>query len=367
MKENQLGIIVLFVMLSIGALGQGQKQRVWYNAAAMPIHGKLQEIGTTPFERFPKKLKKKLREPVWELSRNSAGLYIDFQTTGTDIVVRYGVENEIAFPHMPATGVSGIDLYARDEKPGWKWLRGVYAFSDTISYRFSGIKSTMDKNLRTYRLYLPLYNTVEWLQIGVFENSVLKPGIKLEEEPIVIYGTSIVQGACASRPGLAWPNILGKRLQREVINLGFSGNGRLEPEIIDFMTQIEASIYVLDCMANFTSGQGLNPKAAEKRIVKAVNDIRATRPNTPILLVEHAGYSDGAMQPSRRAIYVELNQAMQRAYAKLNARKVKSLYLLKKEEIGLKPNGFVDGTHPNDHGMLHYADAYAKKIMEVDN
>ena len=356
---------VLLSLFSIFSTGQDNEAMIWYDASLLPIHGKLDTANTAPFQRFPPKMEDKVREQVWQLSKNSAGLYLDFKTDAINIIIHYQLEDELAFPHMPATGVSGLDLYAHEEKEDWQWVKGKYSFKNTITYRFSNIKPLAKKELRVYRLYLPLYSSLKWMQVGVAKSEVLKGLYDSDDKPIVVYGTSIVQGACASRPGMAWPNILGRKSGRPVINLGFSGNGRLEPEIIDFLRRTDASIYVLDCMANFTSGQGLNPEEAEKRIAKAVNDIRALQPEIPILLVEHAGYSDGNMQPARKITYVELNRATENVFKKLKAQKTKFLYLLKKEEIGLAMDSFVDGTHPNDYGMLKYANALKRKLDKI--
>ena len=84
--------------------------------------------------------------------------------------------------------------------------------------------------------------------------------------PIVVYGTSIAQGGCASRPGLAWTNILGRKLDRPVINLAFSGNGKLEKELIELLSEIDASLYVLDCLPNLTSPEYYSTGELKKRI-----------------------------------------------------------------------------------------------------
>lgn len=88
------------------------------------------------------------------------------------------------------------------------------------------------------------------MQVGVPGNALFNPMAIREEKPIVVYGTSIAQGGCASRPGMAWPALVGRKLDRPLINLGFSGNGRLEKEVIDLIAEIDAKVYVLDCLPN---------------------------------------------------------------------------------------------------------------------
>lgn len=204
----------------------------------------------SPYDRFPAVAEKNLRPVVWNLSRNSAGQYIGFTTNSRTVVVKFAVKGAQAMAHMPSTGVAGVDLYAFDKNGKWKWAKGSWKFGDTITYRFDNME--LSKPIETFRLYLPLYTSVQWMQIGVPEGSVFEAEPISNAKPIVAYGTSIMHGACASRPGLAWTNILGRKLNTPLINLGFSGNGQLEPAVIDLINGIDASLYILDCMPNLT-------------------------------------------------------------------------------------------------------------------
>lgn len=365
--SRRISISICFLFISFYGISQ-QDSLQWHTEREFTVQGKVQEVGTMPYQRFPAEMQSKVREPVWNLSTNSAGLYIDFYSDSPTIEVKYQVEGELAFPHMPATGVSGVDLYVMEKDGKWLWSRGNYHFGDTIAYKFSGLKSDLTDNLQYFRLYLPLYNTVKWLKIGTDQNTIFKnDGSDDSKKPIVVYGTSIAQGACASRAGMAWSNILERKLHRQVVNLGFSGNGRLEPEIIDFMSDLNASVYILDCMANFGSGKELGPEEAKRRLRNAVLDIREKHANTPILITEHAGYPDGEVQPGRLQIYADLNFAADEVYREMIKEKIPAIYLLTKEDIGLGIDSFVDGTHPNDYGMLQYAEAFYMKINEIEH
>jgi len=312
------------------------------------------------YDRLPARAEKNVRKPVWDLSKNSAGLQLRFVTDASEIVVKYAVTGNLQMPHMPATGVSGVDLYAKDEKNNWLWAYGRYSFGDTIVYRFNNLSP----GKREYILYLPLYNSVKWMQIGVPEENVFTPLPARKEKPIVVYGTSIAQGACASRPGLAWSNILSRKLNLPVINLAFSGNGRLEPELLDLLTEIDAKVYILDCLPNLTSGY-ISTDELKKRIVHAVVQLHSQKPFTPILLTEHDGYSDGAINPVRYRLYTDVNKALDQMFDSLSASGFQNIYLLKKEAINQDIETMVDGTHPNDMGMMRYANAYEKKLKEI--
>ena len=268
---------------------------------------------------------------------------------------------------MPATGVSGVDLYGIDSDGNALWCSGKYTFGDTIQYRFANLEpnDTYHKKGREYRLYLPLYNGVRWLEIGVPTGIILTPLPVRNDKPIVVYGTSIAQGACASRPGMAWTAILGRKLDRPVINLGFSGNGRLEKEVVDLLPELDAKLYVLDCLPNLVATVGIKPDEIKTRISESVKTLRQRKPDIPILLVEHAGYAEGGLNPSRRQLYTEVNELMQQAFTQLKSEGIQQLYLLPKSAINLDADAMVDGTHPTDLGMQQYADAYERSIRTI--
>src|SRR5690606_23929712 len=140
-----------------------------------------------------------------------------------EIFVRYTTTKtkaNYAMDHFPATGVSGVDLFAENSDGSWAWANGRYQFNDTITYSFSGLNLGKEKykDGRKFHLYLPLYNNIKWLEIGVrVGNSIEFIPVSVEEKPIVVYGTSIAQGGCASRPGMAWTNILNRTLKTPVV------------------------------------------------------------------------------------------------------------------------------------------------------
>lgn len=366
-------LLSLFFLICVSGFPQSLSTMVWWN----PVGDKIPAIEgqgwpgevANPYDRLPTRAEKTVRPSVWSLSRNAAGLMIRFRSNAERIVVRYQVAGSLNMPHMPSTGVSGVDLYAKDSDGKWLWSNARYSFGDTIVYQFSGLRPNdgyHDKG-REYRLYLPLYNTVKWMEIGVADSSLFSPLPVRREKPIVTYGTSIMQGACASRPGMAWTTIMGRMLDRPLINLGFSGNGRLEPELIGLMSEIDAKLYILDCLPNLVNPRDFPRDEVEKLIIEAVRQLRKAHPDTPILLADHAGYTDGLLNPVRFKDYSEVNDMNHQAFAWLKSEGVQEIYLLTREEIGLSPDAMVDGTHPTDLGMQQYAEAFETVIRVILN
>jgi lysophospholipase L1-like esterase len=321
------------------------------------------------YYRLPARAEKVVRLEVWNLAHNSAGLAISFKTNSPEIVVRYQVSGGVSFPHMPATGVSGVDLYAVGKDGQQLWCRGAYSFNDTIVYRFKGLDENDSLNPfhpkgGEYTLYLPLYNTITWLNIGTVDGYTFVPSPLRKEKPVVVYGTSIAQGGCASRPGMAWPAIAGRKFDRPVINLGFSGNGRLEKEIVALSAEIDAKIYVMDCFPNLTGAQ-FSLQEIKNRIVNSVDILRKAHQHTPILFVEHAGFGDAPVNAGNRNSVNSINKLLEETIEELKKKGATNIFILTRDELGLDFDAMVDGIHPTDLGMQQYADAFEKKARKI--
>lgn len=358
--------LVILLALFMQVKSYAQAQYKWENPCNQPfqvIRGQAfaNELKGT-YVRLPDRAKENVREPLWKLSRHSAGLSVCFRSNAPEIRVRYLVKERFSMSHMPSTGVSGVDLYAQDINGRQRWCGFKFAFGDTITYTFSGLSyETNPKKGYEYQLFLPLYNAVSWMEIGVPAESSFRFIPTSLEKPIVVYGTSIAHGACASRPGMSWSNIVNRTLQHPVVNLGFSGNGKLEPELFDLLSEIDAQLYIIDCMPNLSGDK--NSKVIYDRTLAGVKKLRE-KSQAPILLVEHAGYTNEFSSESTQRSYQVANVELKKAYEALQET-TPAIYYLTKEEIGLCMDATVEGVHPNDLGMQQYADGYIRKIREI--
>ena len=362
---RSLQLTFMFLLISFFGLS-GQTR--WFNPfneenKVIQNQGWGDEIGKS-FSRLPNRAKEIVINPVWDLSRNSSGLALHFHTNSSEVIVRYVVSGALSMSHMPATGVSGLDLYAVDSDGLWRRATSKFEFGDTITYKFSDlIENSYHKKGFEYRLFLPLYNSVEWMEIGVAEDSEFVFIEHLPERPIVVYGTSIAQGACATRPGMAWTNILSRSLDFPVVNLGFSGNGPLESEMIDLISEIDASLFVFDGLPNMGN---LSSEEIKKRTVYAIKKTRAES-DSPIIIVEHIGYSNDDLNVSSSENVERMNVATRSAYDSLMHLGISEIYYLDKVDIGITHDGYVDQIHPNDLGMELISKAYEKVIRTVMN
>ncbi|MFD2553475.1 SGNH/GDSL hydrolase family protein [Sphingobacterium tabacisoli] len=358
-------VIVCAFLCSVCLLNVlAQSERTFYPVGSEVLKGRAKEMrNETSLGRLPSRLQSQVRGAVWNLGQNAAGVYVDFRTDADTIVVRYAVSGGLSMPHMPTTGVSGVDLYLKEANT-WRWAYGSYQFKDTIQYTFSNIGNN---KTGIYRLYLPLYNTVKWLEIGVDKSQQFSfVNNKEKTAPIVVYGTSIAQGACVSRPGMAWTNIVGRSLDKEVINLAFSGNGRLEQPVLDLIAQEEAAVYVLDCLPNLAITPQRSEKQLDSLIVGAVKTIRIKHPTAPIILTGHSSaFTPGFMNKGTLEEYEKSTEVGKATFDRLIKEGNKNLYWLDSRTIALDVNSTVDYAHPNDYGMDKIAQAYIRLFKKV--
>jgi GDSL-like Lipase/Acylhydrolase family/N-terminus of Esterase_SGNH_hydro-type len=323
----------------------------FYDGLSFKVIGKYHDEKN--FGRFPARYKETLRQEVWNLGQNSAGLGIRFATNARTIIVRWTVMNESNLRHMPATGVRGVDLYTFANNQ-WQYVRTGFPSEKTTEYT---LLSQGDGKLREYLLNLPLYDGVESLEIGVNEGATItgpRQKYLIDKKPVVYYGTSIAQGGCASRPGLAYTSILSRKLDREFINFGFSGNGTIETSVGEAMCEIDAALFVIDCNPNTKA------ELIYDRTVALVNMLRKQKPEVPILLIEGFLNESNYFNPASdgNANIRKKREELRRAFENLRKSGTAKLYYKKGDGlIGMDHEGTVDGIHPNDIGMMRMADA----------
>ena len=326
-------------------------ENLWYDIRDLIVEGRGWTDTKSYFDRLPAKAEGVVRDPVWSLSRNSAGMCVRFVTDATAIHARWTLRStNLALPHMPATGVSGLDLYAKNASGQWRWL-GVGRPTQQTNQQ--ALASNLPPGQREYLLYLPLYNGVESVQIGLSQQASLSPAApRPQSKPIVFYGTSITQGGCASRPGMAYAAILGRWLDRPAINLGFSGNGKMEPEVAKLLAELDPCVYVINCLPNMTAAE------VTERVEPLVKIVRQARPATPIVLCEDRTYSNAWLLGASRTRNDTSRAALKAAYERLQSAGVAGLHYLPGEtQLSDDREDTVDGSHPTDLGFVHMAEA----------
>jgi lysophospholipase L1-like esterase len=358
-----MSVTVAAAVLFLAGLGcakcaAAEADVVWHEATELEIEGRGWTDTETPYDRLPARAKGSVPDSVWGLSKQSAGLCVRFQTNARTVSVQWDLNaDSLAMPHMPATGVSGVDLYRREAGGTWRFVmngRPAHRSGNTMTANLSA-----DAAPTECLLYLPLYNGVSRLQIGVPAGADIgkaAPRLEAKRRPIAYYGTSIAQGGCASRPGMAHVAILGRMLDRPIINLGFSGSGRMEPAVSALLAELDPALYVIDCLWNM--GDIPAPEFTS-RVTTLVESIRKAHPHTPILFVGQSQINPGKRPSTLEALQSSIVQRLRGSGdAGLSAFAGRTL-------LGTDGEGTVDGVHPNDLGMMRQADALAPAIARL--
>jgi len=334
----------------------------WHNASEFPAEGQGWQTTAHPYDRLPASAESLVRPKVWELAQNTAGINISFTTDSPEIHLRWKARFNNEMPHMTDIGIKGFDLYCWSEQDQiWKWAGSAKGWNAGPVFQ-TKIIDKIDRSNKVFRLYFPLYDAPDSLEIGIVSEALIQPYHHhyKTDKPIVFYGTSITQGGCASRPGLAYPAIIGRELNMPTINLGFSGNGNMEFVLANLLAEIDAACFVLDCLPNMT------PEMVSERVVPFVNYLREKRPATPIILVPTTMTANAWLTDSTQIILEQKNDNLFTAYNSLRQTQKSQIYLIRPET--LKPidnEGTVDGVHLTDVGFFRWADDLIPTIKKA--
>lgn len=335
----------------------------WTDAASLPLFGKAVEDTYSRYTRLPVGMQGSVKRIIWRLGLNSAGLYVRFRSDSPFIRVRWTSWNGGQMPHMTDTGTRGLDLYALVDG---KW-RFVHSVIPSWTYSVTNdrmVISDMKPEMREYMLYLSLYDGIKSLEVGVDADSFIgepASASPASDRPVVMYGSSILQGCSASRPGMAFTAIIGRELDREVVNLGFSGSARLDYPIAELMAQVpDPALFVLDYVPNASVDE------INERGETFFRMLRDAHPDVPVVFIEDPDYTHALFDTRMAAEIAAKNAAQKALFLKLKKQKEKKIYYVKGSKLlGDDGEGCVDGVHFTDVGMMRYVDAVLPVIRKA--
>ena len=332
----------------------------YHDAASLPRLGSAAPDATEIYTRLPDSLQGRVRDELWDLGQHSAGIAVRFRTSSPEIHARWHNRIKFNMNHMTPTGIRGLDLYMLDADSTWSFVnsgRPSLAKATTETKIAGGFAPGVE---REFMLYLPLYDGVDSLYIGIDSTAtLLPPAVALPRagKPVVMYGSSILQGGCATRPGMAHTNIMMRRLNREVVNLGFSGNARLDPEMASMMADIDAAVYVVDALPNCTAD------IIDERAAEFVRILRSRRPDVPVLLVESPIFPLARYDAEVAATLADKNRRLRQVYEALSPSDPNLYYFEGDDVLAGDTEGTVDNYHFTDGAFA----AFAERLIPVIN
>lgn len=312
------------------------------------------------YRRLPVNPEWEIRDAVDQLANHTAGGQIRFRSDCQKILIKVELREKSGMYHMPATGQSGFDLYVR-EGGEQRYFRTTRFRADSISYQ-AELFTSENKKMRTFTLNFPLYNGVNSVWIGVDQGSIIEAPPAFEQAgKIVVYGTSITQGGCVGRPGMAYTNILSRKLDMQFVNLGFSGNGKGEAALAHLITQIpEKRIIILDYEANAKTSM-------KETLGPFVDILRKKHPDIPILIMSRIRYAYDIEGSTNYEEWMQLRDFQKVLVDERRNAGDKNIHFLDGSTILGEDYDecTVDGVHPNDLGSMLIADALQAVIAKI--
>ena len=363
MKNFSFAVLFLALLFSAGVKADALTGFRFVDATEFQIINKGWDNTTEPYTRLPQQYMDSCREDQQWLYNHSSGIAVRFATNSKRIAAQYNLKNNFHMQHMAMTGIKGTDLYYLNEE------RGVWEYVNTArpqekNFKADSIQSKvyvehLDGEMHEYMLYLPLYDGVNWVQIGVDSAAqLIQPQVENPRKmgKIVIYGTSIQQGGCASRVGMVPSAMIQREYNLECVNLATSGQARMDFYIAEALASIDDAIcYVIDPVPNCTKDR------CDTATYDFIKILRTLRPEVPIIMVEGLMYPYTRHSSYHAEYLPQKNEGFRRGYELHKAENPKGLYYMTHDgQTGPEMEGTVDGVHLTDYGFRAYAD-----ILEV--
>jgi len=362
MKLRNILIAAVCLGIQATAVAEETAEQPWryVDAQELRIINKGWKNTLRPYTRIPATLKDSVRPDLWERSQCSSGIGVRFATNSTRIGVKYELLWDTHLIHMADTGLKGTDLYIFEGDSVWRHVNTnrPYVKKDADGNKTKWVESTyvsnLDGGMHEYMIYFPLYDGVNELYVKVDSGAVINTGrdnLIDRRKKIVAYGTSILQGGCASRTGMAATNIIGRELNCEVVNIGISGEGKMDSCMARAMAQIpDVDVYLIDPVPNCTE------MMCDTLTYGFINILRTARPEVPIVMLEGPLYPYYRYDSFFNKYLPAKNAAYRRNYERLVSEKPGNLYYVTSEGLdGVEDDGTVDGIHLTDLGFRHYA------------
>ena len=363
MMKKSLLLLLLALLLPAPGFAQKASELKWTDAKDLMLINQGFDNTELPYSRLPLDMKPATRKAVWDLGLNSAGLALRFSTDSRSIGIRWTLLNYFIMHHMAGTGIRGIDIYQLDENDHWQFIgTAIPNGKDTTKTQI--VVSGMDGKRHEYMAYLPLYDGVTKVEIGVMKDAQIglpqrELLVKGAQKPLVFYGTSITQGGCASRPGMVYTSIISRALQKECINLGFSGNARMDKSMAEIVSRVDAEQYIIDCLPNCTV------EMLRDSAYFFLTYLAKRRPDAPIYMVEIIWYSHALANIAVHDLLVEKNAYWHDLYLRLRKEGYDNFRYIPADGLtGPDGEGSVDGTHQTDLGFLRMAEGFLRYLRK---
>lgn len=336
---------------AVTVTGDGKKR---YRLPCLPfaLYGGMYDENVG-FVRMDQNVAARVSETVDLLSKNGAGLRLNFTTDSSSIKLLVKESNFCRFPHMPITGSASFVLCKRENGKKYHCATLFPAYNAPNEFEVS---AWLDGKMHDYILYFPLYSSVAALSVELDADAYLGEGKGYsDEKPVLYYGSSITQGGCASRADNSYQDMIGERTNVDYINLGFSGGGMAEDVMVDYLATVDCSVFVCDYDHNAPDAEYLS-KTHERLYLR----YREKRPNTPIVFVTRPDRQGTDIDERADIIYSTYENAKKNGDEKVYFVDGRTFF---PEDV--RERCLVDGLHPTDLGFYYMAQKIGDIVQAI--
>lgn len=333
----------------------------WLNANEAPfdLHGVFYSQEEGKYLRMPSGVAKSVSDGVAFLNTQTSGGRLRFITNSPYVAIKCVMPKVYPMEQYSIFGSYGFAIYENGKYAAPLAPDAVsFVETKTEKYAFQSICRFPDHLLQEMCLYFPLYNGVFELYIGVKKGSTVQtPTPYPLSRPVVFYGSSITQGGCASHAGNEYVAQLSRKLHFDYINLGFSGNGKGEPAIAEYIAKLHPSVLVLDYDYNAPDVEHL--QATHYGMYET---FRKENPTAPVVFISKPDFDTKPEEASKRRAVIYAT------YVKAKRNKDKRVYFIDGERLFGKEDRdacTVDRCHPNDLGFNRMATTIAPVLKKA--
>ena len=330
----------------------------YVDASRLTLIGKVMPTPENVYHRVDTVKYNDMPFQVKRLFTHSAGLVVSFKTNSPTVAARWTTKGKGVMGNVTPICDRGLDLYMND---GGKWIPvGAGTPSAGKAEQERVITKNLKPGVHRFLLYLPLFEEVRSLEIGVDEGSFIEAEPSPFRHTVLMYGSSILHGACASRSGLAYPARMSRNTGINFVNYGLSGNGKMEAAVADMLKDIDADAFILDCIPN--------PSVDEicDRTINFIKTIRDKHTDAPIIVIQSVTREKGNFNMKICKMVKEQNRAIEDQIHILHKLGFKNLYLIKENHfLGTDHEGTVDGVHPSDLGFERMLEKIKPALAEI--
>jgi len=326
-------------------------------ASDLTLIGKIFPDTKNPYHRVDTVRFKGFSKRENELVRTSGGIAVLFRTNSTEISIKTDFarpDNSVAICGIAARG---YDLYIlKDGK--WLWAEAGGPAWNNLEDRISLIKG-MDGSVKECLLYLPLYSEENSIRIGIDEGAFIEKAPNPFRHRVGVWGSSFTHGACASRPGMAYPSQLSRMTGIQMLPLGCSGQCKLQQHFAECLREADMDALILDTFSN------PNLETLEQNLFPFIEKIREVRPDLP-LIFQKTIYRENRNFSVPTEKFESSRMALADSLMRIACKKYNDVYWVTETNATSKSHETsVDGTHPGDLGYTLWAESVRKPILRI--